>query len=136
MEKGARDHIAQADLLVEESGNNRRRAKRSFPTKAILLVFLFLLLAASAVKLALALAVEAKPAYTEILPDSASIAESAILLEEMVRARGGFPDGFVEHLETTDGVSLTVNEDGSFTYSEGGIEHRSAPGLLTGEANR
>ncbi len=136
MEKGSRDHIAQADLLVEESGDTRSRAKRSFPAKAILLVFLFLLLAASAVRLTLALAMEVEPAYTEIPPDSAYIAESAILLEEMVRTRGGFPQGFVEHVEASDGISLTVNEDGSFTYMEGGIQHRSAPGLILVEAAR
>lgn len=136
MEKGSRDLIAQADRLAEESGKTQRAVMKPFPVKTAALVLLFLALAAAAVRLALALAVEAEPTYTEIPPDSASIAESAILLEELVRTRGSFPEGFVEHVEATDGISLTVNEDGSFTYTEGGIEHRSAPGLLAGEADR
>ncbi len=124
------DLLKEADELAGDSRPAGRRKGGKFPVKPVTLGLLLALLAVFGFRTARDITLQPEPSYRALLPDSASIAESAILLEYHVASNGSFPDGFKDHVESTDGISLTVNPDGSFTYSEGDFTHRSAPGLL------
>lgn len=127
----SKELLREADELVEKREPAAKKKGGGFPAKPFILCLLLVLMAILGFRTAREIALQPEPAYQELLPDSASIAQSAILLEHHAASRGSFPDGFEEHAASTEGISLTVNPDGSFTYSEGGITHRSAPGLLS-----
>lgn len=74
---------------------------------------------------------QAEPSYELPPVDSTSIAESALLLESYVIDHGRFPEGFEDYIASTPGITLTVNDDGSFSYSEENVLYRSVSGILT-----
>jgi hypothetical protein len=125
-----------------ESSKGIRMAEASLPTPApvaerrrrshrpALVVLFAVLLAAAAARLILWSTAVIEPSYEMAAPDSESIMAGAVMLEERVRETGSFPDGLEERLRSNPEISLTVNQDGSFTYSEGGVSFRSAPGII------
>lgn len=118
--------MAEASLPTPAPAAGRRSRSRR-PT---LVVLFAVLIAAAAARLILWSTAEIEPLYEIAAPDSESIMAGAKLLEERVTETGSFPAGLEERLLSNPDISLTVNQDGSFTYSEGGISFHSSPGII------
>lgn len=102
--------------------------KRSF--RPAFVVLFAVLIAAAVTRLILWSTAVVEPSYEMAAPDSESIMAGAMMLEARVRETGSFPTGLLERLRSNPGITLTVNQDGSFTYTEGSVSFRSAPGII------
>lgn len=95
-----------------------------------LLILLFLVFSVVVVRFFVVSRNSSLPVYAVPEPDSSSVQATFEMLEAKVIESGIFPEDLVEYINSSDDVSITINSDGSFSYTEAGITIRSSAGLL------
>ena len=132
---GSQDVISEAEQFVREPVRNNHQKKSSFRIRNLLFIILSILFIAFAIRFYMKATSQTEPSYELPLIDSTYIVDSAMRLEAYVIDHGRFPDGFEDHITSTPGITLTVNIDGSFTYSEDNVVYRSASAIITEEGS-
>ena len=129
------DHVQQTDIERAERSlpipPEKRPERRARPFKTYSMVVLAIVFTLVAGRILLLGGGPVEPSYEYLSPDSASITQAIMTVEDYVSTEGAFPPGLMERIESSEDLSLLINEDGSFTYVESGIVYRSAPGILT-----
>lgn len=132
----------EQDFMSQAEGNIRSSRqespeRREFPVKVVFVTVLAVSFAFLAVNYILNETGPVAASYETVESDSTAIIQSAVMLQDYVEVNGSLPEGFLEQLDSSDGlVELSVNNDGSFSYTENGVTWRSSPGLLAGEGTR
>ena len=130
------DFMSQAEGNIRSSRQDAPE-RRKFPVKAVFTTVLGVCFAVLAVNYILNETGPVAASYETIESDSTAIIQSAVMLQDYIEENGSLPEGFLEHVNSSDGlVELSVNDDGSFSYTENGVTWQSSPGLLAGEGTR
>ncbi len=127
--------VSEAEQFVREPAGNKSHKKSSFRIRNLLFIILSILFITFAIRFYMKATSQTEPSYELPLIDSTYIIESAVLLEAYVTDHGKLPDGFEDYIASTPGITLTVNIDGSFTYSEDNVVYRSASAIITEEGS-
>ena len=120
--------MEQAEKAIAEKKPSTPHKKKKL--RIPFLILLFLVFAAVAVRFFVVSGKNSIPVYAVPEADSSSVQASFEMLEAKAIESGTLPEDLIDYINSSGDASISINSDGSFSYTESGISVRSSAGLL------